>query len=62
MAVENLEKADENLQECATWISERLGVLTTTNVLEAQTAWLEAQSEKIDAEIDTRLLRRFILR
>ena len=33
---------------------------TTTNVLEAQTAWLEAQSEKIDAEIDTRLCEVYL--
>ena len=48
MAVKNLEKADENLRNAQLGFQE--GVLTTTNVLEAQTAWLEAQSEKIDAE------------
>ena len=30
------------------------------DVLEAQTAWLEAQSEKIDAEIDTRLCEVYL--
>ena len=31
------------------------GVIATSNVLEAQTAWLSAQSEKIDAQIDVKL-------
>ena len=30
-------------------------VLQTTDVMAAQTAWLQAQSQKIDAEIDVRL-------
>ena len=58
MAVKNLEKADENLRNAQVGFEE--GVLTTTNVLEAQTAWLEAQSEKIDAEIDTRLCEVYL--
>ena len=58
MAVKNLEKADENLRNAQIGFEE--GVLTTTNVLEAQTAWLEAQSEKIDAEIDTRLCEVYL--
>ena len=33
----------------------REGVMTTTEVMEAQTAWLQAQTQKIDAEIDLRL-------
>ena len=57
-AVKNLEKADENLRNAQLGFQE--GVLTTTNVLEAQTAWLEAQSEKIDAEIDTRLCEVYL--
>ena len=58
MAVKNLEKADENLRNAQVGFEE--GVRTTTNVLEAQTAWLEAQSEKIDAEIDTRLCEVYL--
>ena len=58
MAVKNLEKADENLRNAQLGFQE--GVLTTTNVLEVQTAWLEAQSEKIDAEIDTRLCEVYL--
>lgn len=49
----NMEKAEENLRSAQIGFQE--GVLTTTNVLEAQTAWLQAQSEKIDAQIDLRL-------
>ena len=29
--------------------------MQTTDVMEAQTAWLQAQSQKIDAEIDVKL-------
>ena len=29
--------------------------MTATEVMEAQTAWLQAQTQKIDAEIDLRL-------
>lgn len=29
--------------------------MQTSNVLEAQTAWLSARSEKIDAQIDVKL-------
>ena len=31
------------------------GVITPTTVMEAQTAWLQAQSQKIDAEIEVKL-------
>ena len=58
MEAKNLEKADENLRNAQVGFEE--GVLTTTNVLEAQTAWLAAQSEKIDAEIDTRLCEVYL--
>jgi outer membrane protein TolC len=30
-------------------------VIPTNNLLEAQTAWLSAQSDKIDAQIDVKL-------
>ena len=49
----NLEQADENLR-CAD-LAFREGMATTDNVLEAQTAWLKAHSEQIDAMIDVRL-------
>jgi len=53
MAEKNLEKANENLRYAT--LGFREGVIPTSNVLEAQTAWLSAQSEKIDAQIDVRL-------
>lgn len=53
MAEKNLEKANENLRYAN--LGFREGVIPTSNVLEAQTAWLSAQSERIDAQIDVRL-------
>lgn len=49
----NLAKADENLR-CAD-LGFRDGVMTVDNVMEAQTAWLKAHSENIDARIDVYL-------
>ena len=49
----NISSADENLRAATLGFKE--GVMTTSNVLEAQTAWLKAQTQKIDAEIDLRL-------
>ena len=49
----NLEEADENMR-CAD-IGFRDGVMTIDNVMEAQTAWLKAHSENIDARIDVYL-------
>lgn len=53
MTITNEEKANENLDNARTGFGE--GVLTTDNVLEAQTAWLKAHSEKIDAMIEVQL-------
>jgi len=58
MTVVNLSKADENLRTAQIGFKE--GVLTTDNVMEAQTAWLKAQSEKIDAEIDVHLCEVYL--
>ncbi len=55
MADHNLASADENLR-CAT-LGFREGTMQTTDVMEAQTAWQSAQSQKIDAEIDVRMAR-----
>lgn len=49
----NLESANENLRTAT--IGFREGVLTSDNVMEAQTAWLKAHSENIDAVIDVHL-------
>jgi outer membrane protein TolC len=53
MAKKNTEKADENLRTAN--LGFREGVISSTTVMEAQTAWLQAQSQKIDAEIDVKL-------
>ena len=53
MASKNTERADENLR-CAS-LGFKEGVIQSTTVLEAQTAWLQAQSQKIDAEIEVKL-------
>lgn len=53
MAQSNIERADENLRIANLGFSE--GVITPSTVMEAQTAWLQAQSQKIDAEIDVKL-------
>lgn len=53
MATHNLASADENLR-CAN-VGFKEGVMQTTDVMEAQTAWQSAQSQKIDAEIDVRM-------
>ena len=46
----NLAKANENLRVAQ--LGFREGMATSDEVLTAQTAWLQAHSEKIDAEID----------
>ena len=53
MAQKNIQRAEENLRMANLGFSE--GVITPTTVMEAQTAWLQAQSQKIDAEIDVKL-------
>lgn len=53
LAIKNLEKADENLHYANVGFNE--GVIPVSHLLEAQTAWLSARSEKIDAQIDVRL-------
>ena len=58
MTRKNMEKAEENLRNAQYGFEE--GVMTTDNVLEAQTAWLQAESEKIDAEIDVRLCNVYL--
>ena len=53
MAKSNIQRADENLRMAN--LGFREGVISPTTVMEAQTAWLQAQSQKIDAEIDVKL-------
>lgn len=53
MATKNLSSADENLR-CAN-VGFREGVMEATDVMGAQTAWQQAQSQKIDAEVEVKL-------
>ncbi len=53
MSIKNVESAEENLR-CAN-IGFREGVMESTDVMLAQTAWQAAQSKKIDAEIELKL-------
>ena len=53
MAARNQQSAEENLR-CAQ-VGFREGVMQTTDVMAAQTAWMNARSQKIDAEIDVKM-------
>lgn len=53
MAQSNIARAEENLRTANLGFKE--GVIPSTTVIEAQTAWLQAQSQKIDAEIEVKL-------
>ena len=53
MAQKNITSAEENLR-CAN-LGFKEGVMEVTDVMAAQTAWQQAQSQKIDAEIDVKL-------
>lgn len=53
MAEQSIARAEENLRSAN--IGFREGVIPSTTVMEAQTAWMQAQSQKIDAEVNMRL-------
>lgn len=53
MAMKNIKSAEENLR-CAN-LGFKEGVMEVTDVMAAQTAWQQALSQKIDAEIDVKL-------
>lgn len=55
LARKNLEKANENVRIAD--LGYREDVIPLTDLLAARTAWLQAHSEKIDAEIDVMLTR-----
>lgn len=55
MTCRNMEKAEDNLRSAQLSFSE--GIFTANEVLAAQTAWKQAYSEKIDAEISVRITR-----
>lgn len=54
-ARKNIESAEENLRCANAGFHE--GVMEISTVMEAQTAWQQAQSQKIDAEIDLKMAR-----
>ncbi len=58
MTTANLDKANENLRQAN--LAFREGMQTVQNVMEAQTAWLKANSENIDAEIDVNLCHVYL--
>ena len=58
MAEKNMEKAEENLRYANLGFKE--GVIPTSNVLEAQTAWFSAQAGKIDAQIDVKMSELYL--
>lgn len=58
MTVSNLESANENLRSAN--LAFREGMATADNVMEAQTAWLKANSENIDAMIDVHLCDTYL--
>ena len=53
MCIRDREKADENLKYANLGFQE--GTIPVSNVLEAQTAWLSAQAELIDSQIEVKL-------
>lgn len=54
----NLAKADENLRSAK--LAFREGMATADNVMAAQTAWLKAHSEKIDAMIEVQMCHTYL--
>lgn len=60
MARKNLERAEENLKFANLGFKE--GTIPVLNVLEAQTAWLTANSELIDTQIEARLCKGSLAR
>ena len=60
MTLENLASAKENLRQAQ--IGFREGVMTIDNVMEAQTAWLKANSECLDAQIEVQLCNTYLLK
>ncbi len=57
-AEKNIEKADENLRYANVGFEE--GVVPSSDVLAAHTAWIQAHSELIDAQIDLKLCRVYL--
>ena len=60
LAKSNIANAEENLRMAKRGFEE--GVITPTTVMEAQSAWLMAQTQKIDAEIELQLSHTDLLK
>lgn len=58
--IKNSEKADENLKYANTGYEE--GVIPTSDVLAAHTAWIAAHAEVLDAQIDLKLCKLYLNR
>ena len=54
----SVDEAEENLRYANLGMKE--GVITLSNVMEAQTAWLKAKSEWINAQVDVRLANLYL--
>jgi outer membrane protein TolC len=54
----NMESAEENLKHAQTGFEE--GVIPALNLMEAQTAWMAAHSELIDAQIEVKLAEVYL--
>lgn len=55
LSLRNLEKAEENLRTAQ--IGYKEGIITTSDLLAAQTAWLSAQNDKTDAQVNINISR-----
>lgn len=56
--VRSVDEAEENLRYANLGMKE--GVVTLSNVMEAQTAWLKAKSEWVNAQVDVRLANLYL--
>lgn len=54
----SVDEAEENLRYAKHGMKE--GVITLSNVMEAQTAWLKAKSEWVNAQVDVRLANLYL--
>ena len=54
----SVDEAEENLRYANHGMEE--GIVTLSNVMEAQTAWLKAKSEWVNAQVDVRLANLYL--
>ncbi|MDD4921374.1 MAG: TolC family protein [Bacteroidales bacterium] len=58
MTISNKDKAEENLKYAT--VGQESGVISSAALMEAQTAWLKAHSENIDAQIDLQMCKVYL--